>query len=313
MTRPTLFAAMLAPRIPMLLAGLLLAGVSAPALATQLPVRGIADPRVAVVDYTPDDVVLITATLGYAVTLDFGEDEKIETVSVGDGLNWQLTPNRHANLLFVKAMAPRVTTNMTVVTALRVYHFELRAQPRSVVMGRRHGRRNAQPLFAVRFTHPAPAMVAPAADLPPPPPVEANASYSYDGARGALPVKVFDDGTSTYFKFSDSTDIPAIMAIDRDGKEALVNIANRDGYVVADRVAPAFVLRRGAIVTRVFNDGFHEDTGQPSQLRPRGRHDRDRRPAPGAPQGAAPAISPPALQTPAPLTPAPLPPAVPHG
>ena len=60
---------------------LMLTGAQTPALATQLPVAGVADPRVRVVDYTPDDVVLITATLGYAVTLDFGEEEKIETVS----------------------------------------------------------------------------------------------------------------------------------------------------------------------------------------------------------------------------------------
>ena len=280
---------------------LMLTGAQTPALATQLPVAGIADPRVRVVDYTPDDVVLITATLGYAVTLDFGEEEKIETVSVGDGLNWQLTPNRHANLLFVKAMAPRATTNMTVVTSLRVYHFELRAQPRN------NTRRAGPLLFAVRFNHPAPAVVAPVAEAPPPPPREENTAYSYDGASAALPVKVFDDGTSTYFKFADSTDIPAIMVIDRDGKEALVNVANRDGYVVVDRVASAFVLRRGTIVTRIFNDGFHEDTSQPSQLMRHSRHPRPVfRPAP-APVAA------PAVPAEAPPTQTPPAPSVPHG
>ena len=270
------------PRLLAITASLMLAG--APALARQLPVPGIADPRVALVEYTPDDVVLITATLGYAVTLDFGDEERIETASVGDGLNWQITPNRHANLLFVKAMAAPATTNMTVVTSLRVYHFELRGQRRAQ---RHHG---GPLLFAVRFTHPAPAIVTAeaAADLPPPPPAEKNAAYSYDGAREALPVKVFDDGTSTYFKFADTTDIPAIVAVDRDGKEALVNIANRDGYVVADRVAPAFVLRRGSIVTRIFNDGFHEDSDQPSQL---SRHNRHGRVAPAPAPSAPPASS----------------------
>lgn len=301
--------AAVAPQLMTMVALLALASAPSFALARQLPVPGIADPRVAVVDYTPDDVVLITVTLGYAVTLDFGSEEKIETASVGDGLNWQITPNRQANLLFVKAMAAPATTNMTVVTSLRVYHFELQAQHRFSAGSRSHRHHGGPLLFAVRFTHPAPAVVTAepgTANLQPLPPAEKNAAYSYDGARAALPVKVFDDGVSTYFKFADTTEIPAIVAIDRDGKETLVNIANRDGYVVADRVACAFVLRRGTIITRIFNDGYHEDADLTSQL---SRHDRHGRPGrlPAAPRPVSTPGSPAASVAPTAQTPS-----VPH-
>jgi type IV secretion system protein VirB9 len=71
-----------------------------------------------------------------------------------------------------------------------------------------------------------------------------------------VPLKVFDDGTVTYFRFATGTDLPAIFAIDRDGKETTVNLAARGDYFVADRLAQAFVLRRGGDVTRIINEKF---------------------------------------------------------
>lgn len=240
------------------------AAVPGAVAARQIPVASAGDPRVRIVPYTPEDVVLVAATVGYAVTLDFGPEEQIETVSVGDGLNWQLTPNRGANLLFVKPMAANVSTNMTVVTNLHSHHFELRSR-------RRNGPHDPNLVFAIRFDHPAPAYVAeaPEASEPEAPLLhEANNAYSYDGSEVSLPIKVFDDGSATYFRFGEQTDIPAIFAIDRDGKETLVNIANRDGYVVADRIAPQFVLRQGKQVTRVYNDGYRAPEASETQLLP---------------------------------------------
>ena len=72
----------------------------------------------------------------------------------------------------------------------------------------------------------------------------------------ALPVKVFDDGQDTFFAFRAEEDMPAIFAVDPDGGEAVVNTRQYYGYVVVDRIARGFVLRRGKEVTRIFNDGF---------------------------------------------------------
>jgi type IV secretion system protein VirB9 len=91
---------------------------------------------------------------------------------------------------------------------------------------------------------------------PPAPPVEANVAYSYQGSAKTLPVKVFDDGQDTYFSFRQGEDLPAIFALDAESGEAVVNTRERDGYVVVDRVARGFVLRRGDEITRIYNDGF---------------------------------------------------------
>lgn len=242
-------------RLPALAAALAL--LATPALAV-VPHPGGGDPRIHVVEYNPGDVVELRVALGYQLAVEFDPAERIENVAIGDSLGWQVTPNRRANLLFLKPMSRRPATNMTVVTNLRRYNFELSHTPRTAA-------RNAP--FSVRFLYAPPVVAYITPPPPPPPPVERNAAYSYDGSSKTLPAKVFDDGQDTYFSFRESEDLPAIFAVDPDGGEAVVNTRQRDGYIVVDRVARGFVLRRGSEITRIYNDGFRVE--EASALRQR--------------------------------------------
>lgn len=232
----------------------LLGALAALVLATPpLQAQAAPDQRIRIVRYAPDQVVRLDATLGYVVTLFFGEDERIENVAIGDSLGWQITPNRRARVLFVKPNERAARTNMTVVTNLRSYNFDLRAVAST---------RAQQPVFSLRFDYPVPAQAVlappPAPPPPPEPPREVNKAYSFSGSALGLPERVFDDGVSTYFVFPAGVDYPAIFAVDPDNKEAVVNIAQRDGFLIVDRLAGAFVLRRGDQVTRIVNDGYRE-------------------------------------------------------
>src|SRR5205085_7069271 len=77
-------------------------------------------------------------------TIRFSEDEHIENVAIGDSTKWQVTPNKRANLLFVKPLADRAVTNMTVVTDRRTYLFDLVASPTA-----------RDPLYVLSFKYPA--------------------------------------------------------------------------------------------------------------------------------------------------------------
>ena len=233
----------------------------APALgrAAVTPEPGPGDPRIRVIHYDPNEVVELQGALGYQMTIEFGPGERIENVSIGDGLGWQVTPNHKANLLFLKPLDTASATDMTVITNLRRYVFDLSA--------RRPPRRGDRGLiFRLRFDYPEP-FVARADPRPPPPPIpppqDVNHAYHIDGSAKIAPLRVFDDGRTTYFAFAVTADYPAIFAVEPDRKESMVNTAIRQGYLTVDRLAGAFVLRQGAEITRIINDGYAPATPGP--------------------------------------------------
>jgi type IV secretion system protein VirB9 len=252
------------PLAVLLSAALLFA--ASPSQGALVPRPGSGDPRIYVVDYDPAQVVELRATMGYQTFIEFAADEHIENVAVGDATGWQITPNRAANLLFVKPMNEVPTTNMTVVTNYRHYSFELSVRPHAP-----SGDRSI--VYTLRFQYPDVAMASvapkPAAPEPLPLPKVANAAYSYDGSMKIVPARVFDDGHATYFEFREG--YPAIFSLDSDKGEAVVNTYMRNGYVVADLVARGFVLRQGADVTHIYNDGFHPSLPGPQSPRRRAK------------------------------------------
>jgi type IV secretion system protein VirB9 len=230
--------------------------ITVAAQAAQTPSPGPVDPRIRTILYNPREVVTLTGQIGYQMVVQFGSDERIENISIGDAQSWQVTPNRKADLLFLKPIDRHPSTNMTVVTNLRRYNFELVS-----VDGTLHRPQT----YDVRFLYPeAPAVV------PTVTPVTAseispdnwNFAYSFTGARGNVPARVFDDGRFTYFQWVEGVDSPAVFVIGSDGKEALVNPLAKGHYFVVETVAAQFVLRNGSAVTQVFNDALkHPEPG----------------------------------------------------
>ncbi len=161
-----------------------------------LPRPGSGDPRIYVVDYDPTQVVELHGTLGYQTFVEFAPEEHIENVAIGDATGWQVTPNRAANLLFVKPMTEGPGTNMTVVTNLRRYAFALTARPHTAAG-------DHSIVYTLRFQYPEAAVATiarqptPAAQEAPPIPKVANAAYSYDGSAKTVPSRIVDDGHAT--------------------------------------------------------------------------------------------------------------------
>lgn len=206
------------------------------------PVAG--DYRIRSVAYDADRVVNLAVLLGYQAMITFAPGERIENVSIGDSVSWQITPSRDAAALFLKPVHTLQSTNMIVVTNLRHYAFELSALP----AGARYERFAT---YTLRFDYPR----AETQESAPPDPLTSlqnlNFNYAPTGAERLYPARVFDDGRSTYFQFAENVDLPAIYVIGDDGREELVNTQMRGLYLVTDRVASAYVLRYGRLEARV--------------------------------------------------------------
>jgi type IV secretion system protein VirB9 len=241
-------------------AALLLATTATPALAQS-------DPRLVQRVYDPAQVVRVEGRPNVQATIRFGAGETIQNVAIGDSQAWQVTPSRSANLLFVKPLAARAATNMTVVTNRRVYLFDLVAGP-SV----------RTPLYVLSFTYPedeataaaeaaqlaeggtserasASELAAATDDLAVIDPATLNFAWGAEGASTLLPETVYDNGEATFLAWPAGEAMPAILVKNADGMEGPANYATRGGVIVIDAVPGEIILRSGEEMARLVYNG----------------------------------------------------------
>lgn len=221
------------------------------AQAAQTPQPGSRDARVTSVTYQANNVVTVYATYGISTMIIFDEDEKFETISLGDTESWQVVPAEKGNILFVKPVARDVPTNMNIVTTKRIYYLELRDYPPDA----------GKKVFGIRFIYPEKNLNAALreeaeyrAAYPNMSKIDkenVNLDYSFSGDTALKPLMIFDDGKKTYFKFGGRT--PAIFEVNSDFSETLVNFRKEGEYVVVDGVATQYTLRDGNVWTCIFN------------------------------------------------------------
>lgn len=263
--------------------GLFLAATAAVAFAQP---AFAADDRLIQHMYAENEVVRIDGRPGVQATITFGEGEAIENVAVGDSASWQITPNKRADVLFVKPIESGARTNMTVVTDRHTYFFDLVASPK------------AKPVYLLRFTYrdagkpkglPAGAALAsltPAeqAVLGGEPaeaavdPATLNFAFRTKGDARILPARIYDDGNSTYLLWGEKSEVPAILVLNEKGQEGPVNYSVRGRTIVLEDVPRTILLRSGKSQATIENQ----------------------RAAGQAPATTAPAVAPGTVATPAP-------------
>ena len=241
------------------------------------------DSRIKTFVFNPNEVYSITTHYGYQSNVEFGSHETIDTVSIGDRVGWQIIPA--GRRLFIRAMEENAHTNMTVVTNQRAYQFDLRSSSADAVFG------SEELTYVVRFFYPddaaagapmpvsfntapvpapappvalaapvpAPAMPVPTGAIPTrspaaAPPATANYRYTFSGPGAIAPLKIYDDGRSTYFKLPGGP-TPQVAVITAAG-EALAVPTRRtpDGLLAVDVVAPRFRLQQSGQQVIVYNE-----------------------------------------------------------
>ena len=229
-----------------------------PALALAvLATPAVADSRLQEVMYDEFSVVTLPGRVNVQASIVFGEDEVIENVAIGNSQTWQVTPNKRANILFVKPLEPRAATNLTVVTSKRTYLFDLVASP------------TAKPVYVLRFDYPVDLeeearkaeMVQAAANAQPEDPfssvdpADLNFAWSGEGEASLLPDRAFDDGETTFLTWPAGRDVPAILVTNAKGDEGPVNYSVRGDTIVIDGVPRSIILRAGDDSATLVNTG----------------------------------------------------------
>lgn len=241
------------------------------ALAEITPMKGKYDPRVRIVEYNPLNVVKITTFYGVSSHVQFAEGETITDVAVGDDQGWKIV--WRTNHLFVKPLAHKADTNVTVLTDRRAYQFALVVQPKPVKDSTAWS--DPDLIFSLQFRYPSEeaskqeakaneesikerlqeAKVAQ-------PRERHNKDYWVAGSEEVSPTAAHDDGRFIYLTFSNNRDMPAVYAVDNEGNEALINKNVIDGNtIVVQRLVRRLILRKGGAVASVVNKSFDLDGG----------------------------------------------------
>lgn len=107
------------------------------------------DSRIKMLRYDPSDIFTIYTLYGYQTNIEFARSEEIQTISVGDRSLWQIIPS--GSRLFIRPMDDDVSTNMTVITNLRTYQFDLKSGSGTL-------EENPRMVYVARFTYEDPQL-----------------------------------------------------------------------------------------------------------------------------------------------------------
>lgn len=213
--------------------GLLTLMLSSPGHGQAVPRSTGGDSRIQAIDYRPDQVVQIDGVVGYQVMVKLAPDEHVESIAIGDSGAWQATASRAGDLLFLKPLQAGVATNMTVVTDVRTYAFDLEAAS---------GSSSGSP-YIVQFLFPASNTEPNASAAPVPLPDSIVGRYRLGGDRTLRPQSISDDGVRTFIEWPPESPLPATYIQLEDGRESLANGNMRGSLFVIDSVEAQLVFR----------------------------------------------------------------------
>jgi len=216
------------PAAPIILAAM--AQMAAPFGQPSMPT----DPRIQLVFYSPDQVVPLRVSDGFATVVELSSDERIENIVVGNSTGWQVTPNRTGNRLVIKSLGGAALTNLIVLTDVRRYVFLISVDT------------SGSGAFAMRFIYADRASEGIVRTV-------AAAEYRLRGDKTLFPLSMSDDGHRTTITWDRQASLPAIFAVDDRRREALINGRMVDGDYVIEGTARRYIFRIGdrqAVATR---------------------------------------------------------------
>lgn len=211
--------------IRLLLLGALALGPQSVAVPSPNP---LADPRIQSIPYDQGQVVRLTVPLGFQATVVLDPAEAVESIAVGDSDSWEVVANQRGDHLFLRPLRTGGVTNLTVVTDVRIYAFEIDATSSPA----------RDTPYIVRFNYPEPAPASAETGS-----LVTVGRYRISGAEEARPLAISDDGERTSIAWREDQPLAAVFALDSRSREVLVDGYMRDGLYVVDAVYPTLIFR----------------------------------------------------------------------
>lgn len=230
------------------------------------------DTRIKTFVYNPNEIFQVKFMVGYQSIIELQKDEDVELITFGDATPWNVTTL--GRRIFLKATEPGVKTNMTIITDKRTYLLEIMSNSDDDDTDDRI-------TYILRFFYPdinvdVPPTTAKLAKIALNKRVASsyrknntiatsaiagvgslNTNYTYatkgEDATIFMPKMVFDNGSKTYFKFSND-DVPTISAVTADYKEVPLRVRKSGEYVYVDTIEKQLTLRKGKSVICIFNE-----------------------------------------------------------
>jgi type IV secretion system protein VirB9 len=216
------------------------------------------DSRIKTYIYSENEVFKLVVNYGYQTSIEFAEGEVIQTISVGNNYLWQLTPV--GRRLFIKPLEENIMTNMTILTNKRPYQFEIQSKSFTKTL-------DEELVYVIRFFYPEdndkkimqmPMVVAKVLDKPqdirP-----FNFDYTLEGSKTIAPLKVFDDGINTFFKFPKQLEVVPLITSVHGSKKQSLEPRRKGDYIVVNVIAPKFEITLSDKSVMVFNENFKEE------------------------------------------------------
>lgn len=209
-------------------------------LAERAPQTMGQDARVRDVIYSASDVIRVDTHLRVNTAIELGAGERINQVLLGDSESYEVEVLSNRNTVSVKPVVSGAATNMTIYTSRRAISFFLTEG------------RTQTPTFRVVVTFPADAPVAAAR-----PAGGRDLGYQLSGDSEIRPIRVWNDGTSTFFEFLGNIR-PSVFGLNTEGFEITQNSQTRGTVVRVEGVRTAYAIRIGAeyICIRRVEGGF---------------------------------------------------------
>jgi type IV secretion system protein VirB9 len=194
----------------------------------------VIDSRIKTFVYSENEVFPIVLTYGYQTSIEFMDDEVIQTYSIGNNFAWQISPSNQT--LFIKPLEENINTNMTVITNKRRYYFELYSNLSN-------GSPDEETAYVIRFFYPGGSNnLIPQKILPDKQDIPIN-SYNFNyviSPSNSEIILACDNGVSTMFKLANPSTVNNIIM--NNGKKIQVQGYMKGDYLIVNNIGKSFQI-----------------------------------------------------------------------